>query len=108
MDMLVLETHEISDRLNKRTGKSRDEQLRYTDTHVLERERGLSIKSAPMSLVLQGTKGKSHLFNIIDTPAHVDFVDEVAASLRLVDGVCLVVDVVEGVQVNAMLRIWSG
>ncbi|KAI1465523.1 P-loop containing nucleoside triphosphate hydrolase protein [Daldinia caldariorum] len=100
MDMLVLETHDISDRLEKRTGRKRDEELRYTDTHVVERERGLSIKAAPMSLVLQSTKGKSHLFNIIDTPGHVNFVDEVAAALRLVDGVALVVDVVEGVQVN--------
>ncbi|KAH6853902.1 P-loop containing nucleoside triphosphate hydrolase protein [Chaetomium sp. MPI-CAGE-AT-0009] len=100
MDMLVLETHAITERLDKRTGKKRDEQLRYTDVHVLERDRGLSTKAAPMSLVLPNTKGKSHLVNIIDTPGHVDFVDEVAASLRLVDGVCLVVDVVEGVQVN--------
>ncbi|TRX94140.1 hypothetical protein FHL15_004908 [Xylaria flabelliformis] len=100
MDMLVLETHNIADRLEKRTGKKRDEQLRYTDTHVMERDRGLSVKAAPMSLVLQSTKGKSHLFNIIDTPGHVNFVDEVAASLRLVDGLALVVDVVEGVQVN--------
>ncbi|KAK3300518.1 P-loop containing nucleoside triphosphate hydrolase protein [Chaetomium fimeti] len=100
MDMLVLETHAITERLDKRTGKKRDEQLRYTDVHVLERDRGLSTKAAPMSLVLPSTKGKSHLVNIIDTPGHVDFVDEVAASLRLVDGVCLVVDVVEGVQVN--------
>ncbi|PSR80382.1 P-loop containing nucleoside triphosphate hydrolase protein [Coniella lustricola] len=100
MDMLVLETHDINDRLEKRTGKIRDEQLRYTDIHEIERNRGLSVKAAPMSLVLQGTKGKSHLLNIIDTPGHVNFVDEVAASLRLVDGVCLVVDVVEGVQVN--------
>jgi U5 small nuclear ribonucleoprotein component len=100
MDMLVLETHDITDRLEKRTGKKRDEQLRYTDVHMLERERGLSIKSAPMSLVLQSTRGKSHLLNILDTPGHVNFVDEVASSLRLVDGVVLVVDVVEGVQVN--------
>ncbi|KAJ9668944.1 hypothetical protein H2201_000770 [Coniosporium apollinis] len=100
MDMLVLETHDIQDRLERKTGRKRDEQLRYTDVHVLERERGLSIKASPMSLVLQGTKGKSHLFNIIDTPGHVNFVDEVASSLRLVDGVVLVVDVVEGVQVN--------
>ncbi|KAI1455889.1 P-loop containing nucleoside triphosphate hydrolase protein [Annulohypoxylon moriforme] len=100
MDMLVLETHDITDRLEKRQGRKRDEQLRYTDTHVVERERGVSVKSAPMSLVLQSTKGKSHLFNIIDTPGHVNFVDEVAAALRLVDGVALVVDVVEGVQVN--------
>ncbi|RYP80493.1 hypothetical protein DL769_002432 [Monosporascus sp. CRB-8-3] len=100
MDMLVMETHDIADRLEKRTGKKRDEQLRYTDTTFVERERGLSVKAAPMSLVLQNTKGKSHLFNIIDTPGHVNFVDEVAAALRLVDGVALVVDVVEGVQVN--------
>jgi U5 small nuclear ribonucleoprotein component len=100
MDMLVLETHDIADRLDRRQGKEKDEQLRYTDVHVLERERGLSVKAAPMSLVLQNTKGKSHLINILDTPGHVNFVDEVASSLRLVDGVVLVVDVVEGVQIN--------
>lgn len=100
MDMLVLETHDINERMEKRTGKKRDEQLRYTDVHLLERERGLSIKTSPMSLVLQSTRGKSHLFNIIDTPGHVNFADEVACSLRLVDGVVLVVDVVEGVQVS--------
>jgi U5 small nuclear ribonucleoprotein component len=100
MDMLVMETHDIQERLEKKTGRKRDEQLRYTDVHILERERGISIKAAPMSLVLQGMRGKSHLLNILDTPGHVNFVDEVAASLRLVDGVVLVVDVVEGVQIN--------
>lgn len=100
MDMLVLETHDFAEKLDQRSGKKRDEQLRYTDVNVIERERGLSVKASPMSLVLQSTKGKSHLINILDTPGHVNFVDEVAASLRLVDGVCLVVDVVEGVQVN--------
>lgn len=99
-DMLVLETHDITDRLDKRVGRKKDEQLRYTDIHITERDRGLSVKAAPMSLVLQSSKGKSHLVNFIDTPGHVNFVDEVAASLRLVDGVCLVVDVVEGVQIN--------
>ncbi|RJE18724.1 hypothetical protein PHISCL_08939 [Aspergillus sclerotialis] len=100
MDMLVTQTHDLTERLDKRTGRRREEQLRYTDVHFLERERGVSIKSAPMSLLLQGTKGKSHLFNIIDTPGHVNFVDEVATSVRLADGVVLVVDVVEGVQAN--------
>lgn len=100
MDMLVLQTHDIAERQEKRTGRKRDEQLRYTDVHILERARGISIKSAPMSLIMQGTRGKSHLLNILDTPGHVNFVDEVAASLRLVDGVVLVVDVVEGVQIN--------
>ncbi|GAQ12047.1 116 kDa U5 small nuclear ribonucleoprotein component [Aspergillus lentulus] len=100
MDMLVTQTHDLTERLEKRVGKRKEEQLRYTDIHFLERERGVSIKSAPMTLVLQNTKGKSHLFNIIDTPGHVNFVDEVATSSRLVDGIVLVVDVVEGVQAN--------
>lgn len=75
-------------------------QTRYTDTHILSRERGISIKSSPMSLVLQNSAGKSHLVHLIDTPGHVNFVDEVASAIRLVDGVVLVVDVVEGAMVN--------
>lgn len=72
--------------------------IRYTDTHVLSRDRGISIKSSAMSLVLQNSRGKSHLVNLIDTPGHVNFVDEVASCARLVDGIVLVVDVVEGVR----------
>ena len=51
-----------------------------------------------MSLVLANSYGKSHLIHLIDTPGHVNFVDEVASAVRLVDGVLLVVDVVEGVR----------
>jgi len=56
-----------------------------------------------MSLVLSTTSGKSHLVHLIDTPGHVNFVDEVASAMRLVDGILLVVDVVEGVSVFTLL-----
>jgi U5 small nuclear ribonucleoprotein component len=49
---------------------------------------------------LQDSFGKSHLVHLIDTPGHVNFIDEVAAAVRLVDGVIIVVDVVEGVMAN--------
>lgn len=60
MDMLVNETHEKDMNV--------DYQERYTDTHPLERQRGVSIKSMPMTLVMQDTKDVSYLLNVIDTP----------------------------------------
>ncbi|KAG8788343.1 hypothetical protein FRC15_004926 [Serendipita sp. 397] len=92
IDMLVFETHSLV--------WDADRPTRYTDTHVLSRQREISIKSSPMSLILQTTANKSHLVHLIDTPGHVNFVDEVAAAMRLADGVVIVVDVVEGVMVN--------
>ena len=76
-------------------------QLRYTDTHILSQARKVSIKSTPMSLVLQNTKGKSYLVNMIDTPGHSNFVDEIAAGVRVADGAVVVVDAVEGVLLTA-------
>ncbi|KAF4612297.1 hypothetical protein D9613_004072 [Agrocybe pediades] len=93
MDMLVFETHQLI--------WDADKPVRYTDTHVLSREREISIKSSSMSLVLSTTSGKSHLLHLIDTPGHINFLDEVASAMRLVDGILLVVDVVEGLMVGA-------
>lgn len=93
MDMLMEETHKMEVDV--------DRNIRYTDSHLLERDRGISIKSAPLSLVLPTTRGKSYLCNLIDTPGHVNFQDEVAAATRLADGLVLVVDVVEGIMCGA-------
>lgn len=89
LDMLVFETHQLT--------WDADRPIRYTDIHVLSRLREISLKSSPISLILQTTHGKSHLIHFIDTPGHVNFVDEVAAATRLTDGIIIVVDAVEGV-----------
>jgi U5 small nuclear ribonucleoprotein component len=76
-------------------------QLRYTDTHLLSVSRKISLKSTPMSLVLPSTRGKSYLVNLIDTPGHSNFVDEIASGIRVADGAVVVVDAVEGVLLTA-------
>ncbi|KAJ6847820.1 putative 116 kDa U5 small nuclear ribonucleoprotein component [Iris pallida] len=95
MDMLVEQTHTF-----KTFDSEREKHVRYTDTRIDEQERRISIKCMPMSLVLENGNGKSYLCNIMDTPGHVNFSDEMTAALHLADGAVLVIDAAEGVMVN--------
>jgi elongation factor 2 len=69
---------------------------RWTDFDEQEQQRGITIKSANVSLGFN-YKGTDHLINLIDTPGHVDFGFHVVRAMRAVDGICLVIDAVEGV-----------
>ena len=77
-----------------------DQALRFTDTLFTEQQRGVSIKSMPVTMVAQDVKDKSFLLNVFDTPGHVNFSDEVTAAMRLSDGIVLFVDASEGVMLN--------
>lgn len=101
MDMLVEQTHHIST-----FDQNSEKHMRYTDTRIDEQERRISIKSVPMSLVLEDSNSKSYLCNIMDAPGHVNFSDEMSAALRLADGAVLIVDAVEGVMVSSFLFLW--
>ena len=63
MDMLVEQTHDL-----RYEWRNNERPLRFTDTRVDEQSRGISLKSTPMSLILEGSNGKSFLMNMVDTP----------------------------------------
>ncbi|KAK6050506.1 GTP-binding domain protein [Cooperia oncophora] len=80
--------------------RAEDADTRFTDTLFIEQQRGCSIKAMPVTIVMEDSRLKSYLLNIIDTPGHVNFSDEVTAAYRLCDGVVIVVDAHEGVMMN--------
>mmetsp|Transcript_23381 Transcript_23381/g.53954 ORF Transcript_23381/g.53954 Transcript_23381/m.53954 type:complete len:979 (-) Transcript_23381:222-3158(-) len=92
MDLLVMETHQKDWKINK--------EFRYTDSRQDEQDRCLTIKASSMSLVLPDSRDKSYLFNIMDTPGHCNFQDEVIAAMALSDGIVLFIDVIVGLTVH--------
>lgn len=94
IDTLVLETH--PDVTSSKQNQQDFKPMRYLDTHKLERSRGISINSTPMTLMVPDTKERSHVLNILDCPGHPDFEDEILALLLVSDGAILVLDALEG------------